>query len=483
MRILLVNPPDCLVEMIGDGSKLLPRFEPLGILYIAAVLREKGHEVSVIDADAEKLNAQVMTTMILEKRPDIVGMTSFTANGGVLYDVGRILKKELPRTYIVFGNLHATLYAKEYISNGCCDAVIHGEGEYIFAELADKLQNGIRDFSDNKYISFRKESGEISVATEWAAVEDLSALPMPARDLVRKECYFIPKVNHALYGGTIGKHIFTSRGCPNRCTFCTVHSGKKQRFNSPTKVVDEIVYMMEHYGADYIFFMDSLFISNRNHIFGIFEEMDRRSVKISWGCEAHVRFINEETVRAMEQHGCHDMAFGIESGVQRLLDAVNKNTKIEQIENAVRTVKRYSKIKVSGLFILGLPGERKDETLQTIRFAKKLPLDMAQFSILTPYPGSQIFEDCRKRGELDDGVRPDGTIDTEVWKRYSAYISYTDNEPIWVTKELTAAELKQLQKRAVREFYLRPRQIWDQVKRIRVRELPSVIKTAIKTFF
>ena len=155
----------------------------------------------------------------------------------------------------------------------------------------------------------------------------------------------------------------------------------------------------------------------------------------------------------------------------------------EKIEEAIKTVKRDSKIKVSGLFILGLPGETYNDSLQTIDFARKLPLDMAQFSILVPYPGSPLFNELAAKGEIDTGIREDGTIDTSVWLRYSAYISYTKNNPIWVTKDLTGEMLKKLQKKALRNFYLRPRQFWNQLKRIRVCQLWSVTKTFFETFY
>lgn len=483
MRILLVNPPDNLAEMIGEGKSVLPRFEPLGILYIAAVLREGGVDVSVLDAEAEGLAVPEMIERILASGADVVGFTSFTANGAVLHEAGRALKTAAPGLFVVFGNLHATVYARQYIQAGCCDAVIHGEGEWLFLELVRRLRRGECSFADMQHVSYRDTQGEIIPGSGWGVVEDLSGLPMPARDLVNRRHYFVPHVNHSLYGGITPKHMFTSRGCPNRCTFCTVHSGQRQRFRPAEFVVDEMEHLIQAYGCDYIFIMDSLFISNRRHLDEIFGEMARRNVSIKWGCEGHVRYITPELVRVLESAGCHDMSFGIESGVQRLLDAVNKKTKIDQIRTAVETVKSNSRIKVSGLFILGLPGETHAESLQTIRFATSLPLDMAQFSILTPYPGSPLFEELRAKGELDDGIRPDGSLDTSVWNRYSAYISYTDKDPIWVTPEQTPAQLKALQKRAVRSFYLRPRHIWDQMRRIRLVDVPKVIRTAFKTFF
>ena len=309
---------------------------------------------------------------------------------------------------------------------------------------------------------------------------------MPARDLVKQELYNIPSVSNLPYAGkktSLGKHMFTQRGCPYRCSFCTVHHNRKQRSNDVKRAVDEMEMLVRDYGCDYIFIMDSLFIANKKRVHEICDEIKARDLKFRWGCEAHVRCVDKELVQAMEEAGCHDMAFGIESGVERLLKGVTKNNTIKIIEDSVKLVTENSNIKVSGLFILGLPGETYEDSLQTIRFAKALPLDMAQFSILTPYPGSEIFAGLEKNGEIDTGVRPDGSLDTSVWLRYSAYISYTDMDPIWVTPDLTAKQLKKLQKKAVREFYFRPKQIISQLKRVRMGQMPTILHAAFKSTF
>lgn len=485
MRILLINPPDDLESLLGEGANLITPFEPLGLLYIAAALRQEGREVSVIDAYVEKLDVEHLQAIITEKNPDIIGMTVFTSNGGIVYALGRWMKQTFPHCFVVLGNVHASVYAEPYLRNGCCDAVVHGEGEETMVELVRELEKPTPDLSRIPSVSFLRD-GQFVPPREYAVVNDLSTLPPPARDLVKQELYNIPAVSNLPYSGkktSIGKHMFTSRGCPNRCTFCTVHHGRQQRFHPVPAVLDEMESLQNDYGADYVFIMDSLFIGKKSRVIEICRGIRERGLRLRWGCEAHVRFLDEELVREMEAAGCHDMAFGIESGVQRLLDVVKKNITLDQVTEAIRTVKRVSDIKISGLFILGLPGETPADTEETIRFACSLPLDMAQFSILTPYPGSAIFEELRARGEIDDGIRPDGSLDPSVWKRYSAYISYTDNDPIWVTPAHTAASIKAAQKRALRAFYFRPRHFWAQLKRIRIEELPTIVRTAFKTFF
>jgi anaerobic magnesium-protoporphyrin IX monomethyl ester cyclase len=484
MKILLINPPDDLEALLGQGATFISTFEPLGLLYMAAFLQREGYDVEVVDAYAEHLSLDALKSRISQAPPDVVGLTSFTSNGAIVYELGKWLKGNFPGMVVALGNIHGAVYAEQYLRNGCCDLVVHGEGEQAMLDLLRVCETGSRDFAAIACAS-SLNNGDFVPNREWGITPDLSKIPLPARDLVNQELYNIPSISNLPYSGKggKGKHMFTSRGCPNRCTFCVVHHGRRQRFNSVDRVVDEMSLLVNKYGADYIFIMDSLFISDKRRVIDICQEIRNRKLDFKWGCEAHVRFIDEELVRVMESAGCYDMAFGIESGVQRLLDGVKKKIRLDQVQQAVETVKRFSGIKVSGLFILGLPGETYQDSLQTIAFAKALPLDMAQFSILTPYPGSEIFYELREKGQVDTGIRPDGTLDTSVWLRYSAYISYTDNQPIWVTPELTADQLKKLQKKAVRQFYWRPKQFLDQLKRVRISELPAIIKAFVKTFF
>lgn len=485
MKILLVNPPDDLERVIGSGANLITPFEPLGILYIAAVLMEDGHDVKAIDAFVEKLSVEDLKQRLLAERPDIAGFTVFTSNGGIVYELGRWMKKNMPETLVVLGNVHAAVFARAYLENGAADAVVHGEGEWAMRDLARVLSERGRDFSDIPAVSFIKD-GVFVTSSAPGRVESLSELPFPARDLVPQKLYNIPSVSNLPYKGSakaIGKHMFTSRGCPNRCTFCTVHHSRRQRAGDVIRTVDEMEMLVNRYHASYIFIMDSLFIAKKKRVLDICDEIRRRNLRFLWGCEGHVRYVDPELVMAMEAAGCHDMAFGIESGVQRLLDTVKKGISPEMVRQAAKIVKKNSGIKLSGLFILGLPGETRKDSLETIKFATTLPLDMAQFSVLVPYPGSEIFYDLAEKGQIDTGVRPDGTLDTEVWLRYSSYVSYTRNEPIWVTEGLGADELKALQKRAVRSFYFRPRHFIAQVRRLKLSSLPTMVKTAFDTFF
>ena len=177
----------------------------------------------------------------------------------------------------------------------------------------------------------------------------------------------------------------------------------------------------------------------------------------------------------MREAGCYDIAFGIESGVQELLDNVHKKTSINRIREGVKMAKSTG-LKLSGLFMLGLPGERKELSLQTIRFALELPLDFAQFNITVPYPGSELYNDLVRNNKIDNGLRADGSIDLAIWERYSAHPSFSHKPPIYVPENMNAKELEYLQKLALRRFFLRPRHIIFEMRRMRQGNIKDLLQ-------
>lgn len=485
MKVLLINPPDCTEAMLGVGRYLIPRYEPLGLLYIAAALGEGGHEVAVIDAFAEGLGPEALKERIPRLAPDAIGVSTLTCNGASVFELGRWIKTALPGTLLVLGNVHASVYAKQYLENGCCDLVVHGEGERAFLRILEARGAGLGP-EKIPGISFLDKDRAFRTNPDPEPGQSLETLPLPARDLVDRKLYNLAELSNQFHvggSGSVAMTMSTSRGCSYRCSFCVVHNDGRQRWNSPVRVVDEMELLANKYGASYITMVDPLFISNQPRVLQICSEIKRRGLKVDWGCEAHVHCLTPELLREMESAGCRELAFGIESGVQRLLDAVNKTTTLEQITKAAALVKKCSGMHISGLFILGLPGETYEDSLKTISFAKSLPLDMAQFSLLVPYPGSALFSELSKTGGLATGIRPDGGVDTSVWERYSSYISFTKNDPVWVTPGLTGAQLRRLQKKAQREFYLRFGQVARHLRRVRAHNLAAVIKLALRGFF
>lgn len=485
IQILLINPPTELGSMFGVGIEFVQKYEPLGLLYLAAVLRDYGYRVSVTDAFAEELSCERLKEQISILEPDVVGISTLTCSGKIVFQLGRWIKETFPEILVVLGNIHASVFAEQYLENNCCDAVVHGEGEYVFLKLVENFYTGA-SFDGISAVSFKDINGSITTASGAETVKDLSGLPFPARDLVRQELYNLSPISNQSYvrgDNNAAKTMITSRGCVNRCTFCSVHGNKVIRFNDALRIADEMELLEKDYNTSYVYIMDPLFMGNKKRLAAICSEIRKRKLKIRWGCDAHVNYIYPDIIREMADAGCYELSLGIESGVQRSLDIIKKGTTINRITESVDIIKMNSSIFIEGLFILGLPGETYEDSLETIRFAKSLNLDMAQFSILMPYPGSPLFNELRNAGKIDTGIKKDGSLDTSVWKRYSSYICFTDNDPIWVTPGLTHKDLKRLQKKALREFYLRPNQVLRNLKRIRPGNIFKALRIIAKGFF
>jgi len=482
---MLVNPPDDMEAMLGVGKEFVQKYEPLGILYIAAALREEGHIVSIIDAYAEEIGTDDLMGRIETVMPDAVGFSTLTCHGRSVYSMGRELKQRHPDMLIVLGNIHASIFARQYLVNDCCDIVVHGEGEHVMVEILEQ-SSGDRKWEAVSGISFRGGSGDVVRTSPDNVIDDLSALPMPARDLVDQDLYGLSNISNQLFvagGDARARTLITSRGCPYRCTFCVVHGDNKPRYNDAVSVVDEMEFLEKELGISYVYIQDPLFMGDRKRVSTICSEIKRRGLDLKWGCDTHVNYLKPRIIEELSSANCFELSVGIESGVQRLLDQIGKKTTLDRIVEATRAVKSHSDILLEGLFILGIPTETYEESLQTIRFAKSLVIDMAQFSTFMPYPGSPAFDDFAARGEIDTGIREDGGVDPDVWKRYSSYACFSEIEPIWVTPSLSVEQLIGLQKRALREFYLRPSQVWRQVKRIRPDNFFKMARIALRGFF
>jgi len=470
-------------DVLGKASVFVSELDPLGLLYIAAVLEQDGFDVEVLDAYIEGLNLSQILSEVEARKPNVVGISCLTSNGAAVYEIGKAIKKNFNNIKVVLGNIHASIFYKVYLNHRCADAVVHGEGEYTFSRVVERYGEK-NDLSGIPGVSW--SNGRDIINNDPAEIiYNLDALPFPARHLVKAERYSIGKLNNFIYvnrGEKNVRQMFTSRGCVFSCYFCVVHKNRNYRTVSPQRVVDEIEHLIKEYNVGYIFMMDSLFIGDKKRVVEICQEILNRNINVKWGCEGHVNIVDQNLLYWMEKAGCYEMHFGIESGVQRLLDNVNKRTNIKKIEKTIEMVKTVSNIKVAGLFMLGLPGETVEDSKITIEFARRLPLDFAQFSITVPYPGSHLFETLSGEGRIDTGVRPDGSVDLNVWKRYSAHSGFSDNTPIYVTEGMTAEELKSMEKHALRRFFLRPSKILSQIKRIDLRNIIEVVKAAKATF-
>lgn len=468
MKVLLINPSLNVQKIFGNFGKFMEPMPCIGLAYIAAVLEKNGTEVHVIDDFATHVGLGGIIKKVREIKPDMVGMTCLTpAAPGVYRLVGEI-KKADENIRIVLGNLHASIFSEDILKNGAADIIVHGEGEETIVDLVNTIESG-GELKNVRGISFL-EDDRVVFTGKRDLIEDLDKLPFPAWHLFPHKKYGLFPI------ATIKKPILTilgSRGCPFRCKFCALeYMGKKYRKRSPENIVDEMEYLVKRYSVRQIGFVDQLFPFVKDHAIGVCNEIIRRGLqkKVIWVSETRVDTVDKETLKSMKQAGCRRVMYGIESGVQYLLDSINKGFKLEDAERAVRESKEVG-LETVGFFMIGLPNETREMTRQTIEFAKKLDLDFAKFAITIPLPGSELYE---------SKVKKDGNY-TRSWDKFSTLEPKSD-DVVYVPEGMTREELIKMMQKAIFEFYVRPRIIFNLLFRIRTIE-PKYLVTAGRIYF
>ena len=421
----------------------------MGLAYLAAVLEQAGYKVEILDAPALELTYEKLAGEIERRRPDVVGVTATTAVSPSALKTVRMVRERLPEALTVMGGPHITFLPMETMrAEPSIQVGVVGEGEYTLLELVETWKEG-GDLRKVKGIIYR-ENGEVKFTEPRPLIENLDELPFPARHLLPMDRYKV-----------FGKHetlglIFTSRGCPYNCTFCSssLIFGKKFRARSPGNVVDEVEQFVEQYKSNHVEFVDDLFIFDKKRVKEICREIKERGLDIVWVCSARVDTVDGEIFKTIRDAGCVMVYLGVESGVQRVLNLMRKGIKVEQSVRAVKLAKEAG-LQVVASFVLGIPGETWEEALETIRFAKKLDPDFVQFSLATPFPGTELYRIAKEKGLLL----------TEDWTKYTVL------KPVMRTEELSEEKLKKLIKKAYFDFYLQPHVIWRYIRRGYTKEL------------
>ena len=455
MKILLVNPPYNIENYYGKLSELAFIFPPVGLTYLAGFIREKSHQVYIYDFQVEEQNFE---KFIKKFKPELVGITCQTALFYNTLKLAKRIKQEFPNVPIIVGGVHGSYRPHDFFESPDINVIVRGEGEITLSELVEYYQHKNRKLKDIKGITF-KENNEIIDTPSRELIQNLDVLPMPAIDLLSLEKYRVSPDNYL--GGRVGL-ITTSRGCPFNCIFCAC----KQAFNRTyrardlNKVFKEIDYYIKNYQISELFIMDDCFALEKKRAIEFCDKMIQAGYnkKILWWCQTRVDIVDKELLEKMKEAGCKIVSFGIESGVQKLLDIISKRTTLEQIKKAVKLAKKVG-LEPRGSFILGLPEETFADSLKTILFSLKIPLSQAKFALATPYPGTKLWDIALSEGQ----VKNEG----EDWNRFTQMAAYTKYNPPYVPKGRKFWELKLLQKFANMIFYLKPGVIISFLKRIK----------------
>ncbi len=444
LNVLLINPSQKSVY----GNIEPPDYPPLGLGYIAAVLEQAKHSVKILDIDAEKIGENELIAFLRDFKPKIVGFTATTPTFYNAAFFAEIVKKNF-ETKTVLGGIHATILPMECLSNPNFDFVVFGEGEITMLELAALIEKGENGFSDVLGLGYKK-GNELFLNNRRPLLENLDSLPFPARHLFNHKNYNYPD---SLFSPTMP--ILTSRGCPGLCNYCCTKLiyPNRIRTRSAKNIVDEIEMLIRDYGIKELHIWDDNFTLIKRKVFELKEELARRKIKIPIAFPNGLRVdkVNDEVLRALKEMGTYSVAFGIESGNQKVLNLAMKGTTLEQIRAAVKSAKKTG-LEVWGFFMVGLLGDTRETIEDTINLAIELDVDIAKFHVLKPFPGTKVFEELDKQGLI-------------IEKDYSKYGIHTG--PVHRLPTLSQNDLLELQKRAYNRFYLRPKKMLKQIIRIK----------------
>jgi len=381
MKVLLINP------LIRAHD--IPRNFPLGLGYIAAVLLKEGHKVDVLDINADRLEKNEVMERI--DNYDIFGIGGLVTTYNYVSWLISEIKKKQEGKILVGGGLSVI---NELMFKAGADIIVDKEGELTIVDLLNNLDN----LNFVKGIYYKDKNGKIIKNEERDLIQNLDEIPFPAWHLFPIETYIKAPV---LGTGSLRKmNILFGRGCPFRCTFCWHNFGMSTRLRSVDNVIKEMKILMKDYNIQYFAFTDELFTVNKSKVL---EFCDRvKELKIKWACASRVNTISEYMVRAMKEAGCNHIAFGIESGSQRILNNMNKGTTVEQGIKAVRITQRAG-IRAHTSFIIGTPGETPESIWETVEFCKKAkPKLRVELFFMTPYPGSDLWDYAIKKQKIKD---------------------------------------------------------------------------------
>jgi len=442
MKILLINPPYSFVDIGGVKKNfryVLNIIPSLGLAYLAAVAEKNKHIVKIIDCTFGMSDAEVVK-IARDFKPHLIGVTATTPAFKNAVSITSLLRNVLPGAIFVTGGAHPTACPMESINSNVFDFAILGEGEKTFLELISCIESKKLDFvGEIEGIAFKK-NGKVIITRRRFQIDNLDTIPHPARHLLPSLGSYSP--TPASYRRLPLAVIITSRGCPNRCTFCDRSVfGEKFRKRSISNIMAEVEDVVSKHKAKEIRFFDDTFTLDPTHVEGICREMKKNFPSIGWTCLTSVNAVNLSMLKMMKNAGCWQVLFGLESGDDYILRHLGKGNTVKSNRQAVFWA-REAGLRIRADFLIGSPWETEESLMRTVEFAKSLPLDFAHFNKFIPYPGTAIYKNLIKSGYSFDFSKG-GFINNQT-------------EAVYVPPGFSKTEYIKLLNQAYRKFYLRP---------------------------
>lgn len=378
-EILLIVPP----------TRSYTQRLPLGLMYISSFLEHKGEKNIILDFKgvSNELAYEKIKEKISQLKPEFIGITCVVSEVKIVYDICEFIKKNSIETIIVIGGPHASICPENFVERGIkFDYLVLGEGEITVHELIRTLKDG-RNINNVDGIAFIRE-GKLVKNKPREMIKDIDELPFPAYDKVDMKYYCRPNVwaIRPIYISSFT--IFTSRGCPYNCNFCAAHAvwGRKVRFMSPERVAQHIEYIIRKFNIDALYFGDESFTFSRDRIYDIFNILKSKNIKILFGCQTRVNLLDEDLLRFLKNNGCLQIDFGIESGSDRMLKIMNKQTSVE-VSEKIAKICRKIKLRHFANMLINVPGETLEDIEKSLHFVKEMKYDSVIWNVYCPVPG------------------------------------------------------------------------------------------------
>lgn len=394
MKILLINPAVEKKKVYGILAAVAPHLPPLGLCYLGAYARKKGHDVDILDFNM--CSGVDIIHYVRHCRPDLIGVTATTISFSAAQHILRAIKHTFPAIITVIGGAHVSALGEEVMC--ACDDIdvaVLGEGEVTFCDVITHIETGC-SLAKCRGILYR-ENGRIRKTENRNTITDLDILPFPDRTLLKN---FDRYYHHFLRGTQRTVSMVTSRGCPCCCAFCTQSVfGTQIRGHSPRYICDEIQKVQEQWGAEFISFEDDFFNYDRKRLHAVCSEMIERKLDIRWGCSVRIDNLQERDIAMMHKAGCRTIYIGVESFTERIQTMINKRISMERLREKIAMIRQHD-IHINASFMLGFPTETKEEMLDTIKNSRRLPIQGAFFCLYAPYPNTPLREVAKTTGEL-----------------------------------------------------------------------------------
>lgn len=419
------------------ASSQINYWQPIGTLYVASSLINAGHDVEFING--AYLSSHEILSRIKSSRPRAVGLYATAFGWPKAMAAASEIKSIDPSIYVFAGGPYPIARKSDCLRDETArhmDAVVTGEGDITVPELVDKIALGIPP-QGVLGVAYRR-NGDVIYNGDRPVITDLDNLPFPARHLLGDSGFYIPPP--AMYKRKPVAVMITSRGCNRRCLFCFQIDRNRThgiRYRSMENVMEEIELCLKQ-GYREIKFLDDTLAADYDRAMMFTEEIHKRKLDFTWFASACVNQVDRPLLKAFKKAGCWAVLFGAESGVQKNLNAIRKGITLNQTRAAVHAAKQAG-LKVYTPFLFGIPGETFEDGLKTIEFSLELNPDVANFHAVTPFPGTDLYDDMDKYGTMSKDLS-----------------DYTYQGIAFEPHSMGRREIAELRRIAFKRFYARP---------------------------